>query len=167
MNLDSFFTVKNDRLGLLDEHEAVDFFKKLLWAEASRIGIEISNIHVPSAIHVPDGGVDAAVDDAQIAIASGIIKPGKTSYQIKSGWGFKPWQKLEIKRALFGKKDQINKTSAKVFAHVLIIVAPTFWSAPELTLLSLSVEMRACTLRNTLIYALIRMPSLMYGARIP
>ena len=105
MNLDSFFTVKNDRLGLLDEHEAVDFFKKLLWAEASRIGIEISNIHVPSAIHVPDGGVDAAVDDAQIAIASGIIKPGKTSYQIKSGWGFKPWQKLEIKRALFGKKD--------------------------------------------------------------
>ena len=105
MHLDSIFTVKNDRLGLLDEHEAVDFFKKLLWAEARRIGIEISNIHVPSAIHVSDGGVDAAVDDAQIAIASGLIKPGKTSYQIKSGGSFKPWQKSEIKRALFGKKD--------------------------------------------------------------
>ena len=105
MHLDSIFTVKNDRLNLLNEHTAVEFFKKLLWAEARRVGIDISNIHVSSAIHVSDGGVDAAVDDAQIATASGIIKPGKTGYQIKSGASFKPWQKSEIKRALFGKKD--------------------------------------------------------------
>ena len=105
MNLDSIFTVKNDRLGLLDEHEAVDFFRKLLWAEARRVGIETSKIHVSSAIHVADGGVDAAVDSAQIAIASGIIKLGNTSYQIKSGRGFKPWRKSEIKKALFGEKD--------------------------------------------------------------
>ena len=54
-------------LAYLMTHEAVDFFKKLLWAEARRVGIEISKIHVSSAIHATDGGVDAAVDDAHIA----------------------------------------------------------------------------------------------------
>ena len=77
MNLDSIFSVKNDRLGLLNEHTAVDFFKKLLWAEARILGIEISKIHVSSAIHISDGGVDASVDDAQTATSAGIIKPGK------------------------------------------------------------------------------------------
>lgn len=109
MNLDSIFSVKNDRLGLLNEHTAVDFFKKLLWAEARILGIEISKIHVSSAIHISDGGVDASVDDAQTATSAGIIKPGKTSYQIKSGASFKPWQKSDIKTTLFGTKTPDRK----------------------------------------------------------
>ena len=113
MNLDSIFTVKNDRLGLLDEPEAVDFFRKLLWAEARRVGIETSKIHVSSAIHVADGGVDAAVDSAQIAAASEIIKQGKTSYQIKSGKSYKPWQKAVIEETLFGTKTPNRENLGK------------------------------------------------------
>ena len=113
MNLDSIFTVRNDRLGLLNEHTAVDFFKKLLWAEARRVGIEISKIYVSSVIHATDGGVDAAVDDAHITTSSGIIKPGKTSYQIKSGKSFNPWQKAVIEETLFGTKTPDRKNLGK------------------------------------------------------
>ena len=62
-------------------------------------------------IHVPDGGVDATVDEVQIATGSGIIKPGKTSYQIKSGRSFSPWQKAEIRKELFGEGTPLNKQS--------------------------------------------------------
>ena len=104
MNFENIFTVRNDDLGRLDAHTAVDLFQRLLWAEARRIGIEISKINVSSRIHVPDGGVDATVDEVQITTGSGIIKPGKTSYQIKAGGAFKPWQESEIKKELFGTK---------------------------------------------------------------
>ena len=104
MNSNTIFTVRNKDLGRLDEHTAVDFFQRLLWAEARRIGIEISKINVSSRIHVPDGGVDATVDEVQIATGSGIIKPGRTSYQIKSGEDFSPWQNAEIRNTLFGEK---------------------------------------------------------------
>ena len=109
MNHNTIFTVKNDNLAGLDGHKAVDVFRRLLWAEARRIGVEISKIHVSSAIHVADGGIDAAVDDAQIDIGCGIIKPGKTSYQIKSG-KCKPWYPSFIKKALFRDEtpDQEN-----------------------------------------------------------
>ena len=103
MNIEKIFTVKNNDLEQLDEHTAVDFFRRLLWAEARRIGVEISKIHVSSAIHVADGGIDATVDDAQIDTGCGIIKPGKTSYQVKSG-EYKPWRPSFIKKALFGDK---------------------------------------------------------------
>ena len=106
MNSNTIFTVRNDDLGRLDERTAVDFFQKLLWAEARRIGIEISKINVSSRIHVSDGGVDATVDEVQIATGCGIIKPGKTSYQIKAGAAFKPWRKKSvIKKELFGAKE--------------------------------------------------------------
>ena len=104
MNSDTIFTVRNDDLGRLDERTAVDFFQRLLWAEARRIGIEISKINVSTRVNVPDGGVDATVDEAQIATGSGIIKPGKTSYQIKSGQSFSPWQESEIRKELFGDR---------------------------------------------------------------
>ena len=55
-------------------------------------------------VNVPDGGVDATVDEAQIATGSGIIKPGKTSYQIKSGQSFRPWRESEIQKELFGDR---------------------------------------------------------------
>ncbi len=109
MNIETIFTVKNEHLNQLDQNTAVEFFQKLLWAEARRLGVKISDITVSSWNTVPDGGVDASVDDAsvddaQIAGGSGIIKKGKTCYQIKSGSEFKPWQKSEIKKEFFGTK---------------------------------------------------------------
>ena len=108
MNRDTIFTVTKEDLALLNEHTAVDFFRELLWAEARRIGIEISKINVSSRIHVQDGGVDATVDEAQVETGCGIIKLGQTSYQIKSG-DFKPWQESKIKGELFGEGNEANE----------------------------------------------------------
>ena len=104
MNSDTIFTVRNEDLNRLDQNTAVEFFQKLLWAEARSLGIEISKINVSRWVNVPDGGVDAAVDDVHIETGNGIIKLGKTSYQIKSGASFEPWQKSVIKKELFGTK---------------------------------------------------------------
>ncbi len=106
MNNETIFTVKNEHLERLDQNTSVEFFQKLLWAEARRLGIEISDITVSSWNNVPDGGVDASVNtDIQITGGQGLIQQGKSSYQIKAGKTFKPWQKSVIKNELFGTKD--------------------------------------------------------------
>ena len=104
MNRETIFTVRNEDLTQLNQNTAVEFFQKLLWAEARRLGIEIRKINVFAWVNVPDGGVDATVDDVQIAAGLGIIKQGKTGYQIKSGASFKPWQQAVIEKELFGTK---------------------------------------------------------------
>lgn len=105
MDRDNIFTVTNEDLGRLDPAEAVQFFRELLWAEARRLGIGLSQIYVPSGINVPDGGVDATVNADLSAAGSDIIKPGKNCYQIKSGKAFKPWRESVIKEELFGSRD--------------------------------------------------------------
>ena len=109
MNIDTIFTVRNEHLNQLDQSTAVDFFRRLLWAEARSIGVEISKIHVSSWGNVADGGVDATVEDTQIADGYGIIEQGKTCYQVKSGSTFKPWEPAQIKNELFkGAPDRRN-----------------------------------------------------------
>jgi len=76
MDRDTIFTVRNEDLARLNQDTAVEFFQQLLWAEARRLGIEISKINVSRWINIPDGGVDATVDDVQIAIGQGIINAG-------------------------------------------------------------------------------------------
>ena len=109
MNNETIFTVKNEQLSQLDQKTSVEFFQKLLWAEARRLGVEISKISVSSWVNVPDGGVDANVDDAQITGGQGVIKQRTTCYQIKAGDTFKPWQKSAIKNELFGTKTPNKK----------------------------------------------------------
>lgn len=104
MSMETIFTVKNEHLNRLDQNTAVDFFRRLLWAEARRIGIGLSKIHVSIRVNVADGGVDATVENAQFEAGQGVIKPDKMSYQIKAGSSFKPWQKSVIKKELFGTK---------------------------------------------------------------
>lgn len=104
MNRDTIFAVRSEDLTRLNQNTAVEFFQQLLWAEARRLGIEISKINVSRWINVPDGGVDASVNDVRIATGLGIIKTGKTSYQIKAGASCKPWQKSVIKKELFDTK---------------------------------------------------------------
>ena len=104
MNQNTIFTVRNQDFTQFNQNTAVEFFQKLLWAEARRLGIEISKINVSSWVNVPDGGVDATVKDAQFEGGQGLIKLGETSYQIKAGQTFKPWQKSEIKKEFFGEK---------------------------------------------------------------
>ena len=100
MNRDTIFTVKNEHLSRLNADSAVEFFQKLLWAEARRSGIELSKINISRRVNVRDGGIDATVDEAQIESETGIIKSGKTSYQIKSGI-----TKPNIEDELFNRED--------------------------------------------------------------
>ncbi|HOP33507.1 MAG TPA: hypothetical protein PKU94_09025, partial [Candidatus Hydrothermia bacterium] len=106
--MDTIFTVKNDDLARLGPQEAVDIFRELLWAEARRIGIAVDKIRVSSWINVPDGGIDASVEENNTSAQSDIIKPGRTGYQIKTGESFKPWERAQIKKELFGNKDPIR-----------------------------------------------------------
>ncbi len=100
MNRDTIFTIKNEDLSRLNADSAVEFFQKLLWAEARRSGIELSKINISRRVNVRDGGIDANVNETQIESETGIIKSGKTSYQIKSGT-----RKPNIEDELFVKED--------------------------------------------------------------
>src|SRR5215207_2442252 len=68
----------------------VRFFRKLLWAETSRVGISRHLIDVPDCINVGDGGLDAFIDHAQ-PYSEDIIPAGNTGFQIKSS-DLKPQQ---------------------------------------------------------------------------
>lgn len=103
--METIFTVKNEDLERLTPQEAVDFFREMLWAEARRIGIGINKIHVSSWIYVPDGGIDALVEEGNALAQGGLIKAGPTGYQIKAGTSFKPWQESQIRSELFGRKS--------------------------------------------------------------
>ena len=100
MSIETIFTVKNEDLDRLNPDTAVEFFQKLLWAEARRLGIELSKINISLRVNVKDGGIDATVDESQVETGTGIIKTGKTSYQIKSGK-----TKPNIENELFGRED--------------------------------------------------------------
>jgi len=57
---------------------------------------------------VADGGIDAVVEDG-LPVPADLIKEGRTSYQIKASSSFKPWQRAEIKKELFGNKEPANE----------------------------------------------------------
>jgi hypothetical protein len=98
----NIFTIEKEDFLTLNPDEAIEFFHRLLWAEASRSGIELSKINISSEINVPDGGTDASVKDSKIK--DDLIKFGQTSYQIKASVTFKPTQKRVIQKELFGNK---------------------------------------------------------------
>lgn len=98
----NIFTIEKRDFSTLSPDEAIEFFQRLLWAEAGRNGIELSKINISSEINVPDGGIDASVKDSKIK--NDLIKFGRTSYQIKASVTFKPTQKNVIQKELFGNK---------------------------------------------------------------
>lgn len=139
MIFETIFTVTNDDLSRLDQQTAVDFFQKLLWAEARRIGVEVSKINISRRINVPDGGVDATVDDVQIAAENGIIKPGKTSYQIKAGKRFNPLQESAIKKELLNNqnlKEEIQSCLDACGTYILVCTGYDFNSREKKKILN-------------------------------
>jgi hypothetical protein len=107
----SLFSVANDHLSRLDAGEAVALITKLLWAEATRLGIPITSIQISADINTPDDGVDAKVFGHNVV--GDLIRAGHTAYQIKSGDSFKPQQEATIRKELFGEgspsKDHLKR----------------------------------------------------------
>ncbi|MDQ3750220.1 MAG: hypothetical protein M3367_14590 [Acidobacteriota bacterium] len=104
--MDSIYTVQKQNIENLGAEIAVEFFSKLLWAEANKIGLPLNKINITSRINVADGGVDASVKDS--SVESELIRKGETSYQIKTGDTFKPTQEAQIRKEFFGKSKQAN-----------------------------------------------------------
>jgi len=96
--------VRNEDLARLGSGEAVDLIRELFWAEARRVGLPIAQVNVSAAVNMPDGGIDASVSAAPPGLASSMLKPGRSSYQIKASAAFEPWNEADLKKELFGKK---------------------------------------------------------------
>ena len=54
------------------------------WAEARRLGIPINQVNISSWINMPDGSVDATVDETAGLAYSDLIKPRRVGYGIKA-----------------------------------------------------------------------------------
>ena len=101
----SILTVDEEYLRQLDSKNSVEFFRDLIWAEAHRFGIPLTNVTISLRTTVPDGGIDAEINAGDILLSSGgLFEKGKNSYQLKVGESFKPQNKEVMKKELFGKK---------------------------------------------------------------
>ncbi len=96
-------------LGQLAPDAAVDLFRELLWAEAFRLGIGPGAMSTPSVIYAPDGGIDAEVAGVPENSTGGLLYPGLTRYQVKTG-AFSASNQAEMK-ALFMSKDGLQLKS--------------------------------------------------------
>ena len=83
-NMISPFTLQISDLTKLGQDRAVDFFRRLLWAEATRVTIGRHLIDVPQCVNVGDGGLDAIIADAK-PLFDEVIPEATSGFQIKSG----------------------------------------------------------------------------------
>lgn len=97
------FEVAPEKIVGYDPKQGIDLIKRLLWAEAWRLGIPRHSVNISGDITVADGGIDAAVSTT--GIHESILVTGRTHYQIKTGASFRPWQQAQIKKELFGDQD--------------------------------------------------------------
>lgn len=86
------FEVVDADLRSLGPENAVLFFRELVWAAAADVGVPRSSVHVPTRIHVGDGGLDAKIEDADPA-REDFIPAGDSGYQVKSsGMSYSSWK---------------------------------------------------------------------------
>ncbi len=78
------FELKDQDLKELNAEKAVEFFRRLIWLEAERVGISSNLIDVPLDIYSSDGGIDAYIVNANPS-SEEVIPIGTTGFQIKSG----------------------------------------------------------------------------------
>ena len=97
------FEIESKLLEELNPEQSTIAFRDLLWAEAYRIGVPTTKIHITENITVADGGIDAAIESLPIKTDSILLK-GNSYFQIKSG-RVSPWQRSWVKNELFKGKD--------------------------------------------------------------
>ena len=100
LDMESVLDATRDDLDRLSDAEAVELFASLLWADSFARGIR-AEIEVPRNTDARDGGIDATVRAPVDTARTGVIGPGVTRYQIKSGRGFNPAAKDARRRLLF------------------------------------------------------------------
>jgi hypothetical protein len=119
------YDLKSDDLKNLDQTRAVFFFRKLLWAEASRVGIGRNLVDFPDCINVGDGGLDAVIKDAG-PLFDDVIPSGLSGYQIKSSNLYPGDCKRELHRNKDLKeplKAEIERLFGNDGAYILVLFA--------------------------------------------
>jgi len=102
-------------LGNIKAEQSVEIFRDLLWCHARKHGVPITKVHITTRIAVSDGGVDAKIDDDITGTPEELLVSAGTSYQLKTGGAFKPWQKSQIHKELFGaKKAEIENLGGEI-----------------------------------------------------
>ena len=111
------FEVTPDELSHLGPIKSVELARKMIFSDASVSGIPPSKINVPSQINDSDGGIDGEVIDVNEDSKHGLIKKGRTNYQIKSG-------KLNINEILLNKNGNLKNRIKTCFENngTLIII---------------------------------------------
>ena len=115
----SLFSLENDDLGRFNSEEATRLFQQLLWAEARRLNIPISKVHITTRINVPDGGIDASVEDPGFIHHDDLIKVGLTSYQIKASASQLIHQDSQVRKELFNDKENNRENLGAVVLNCL------------------------------------------------
>ena len=106
-----FYEAEPSHFSRLSTDEGARFLKRLLHAEATSLGIPISKVNMTLRLTVPDGGVDADIQDAEIS--GDLIFPGHTAYQVKSG-DFSPWQPAVARDELLSTDGSVKPAVKKV-----------------------------------------------------
>lgn len=103
--ISTYFRVSPSLLDDVNAEKSVEIFRDLLWCQARKNNYPITNVHISSRVSTNDGGVDASIEGNDISYDEFFVKPG-TSFQLKTGTSFKPWQKSHIHKELFGSRSR-------------------------------------------------------------
>lgn len=124
-------TLQPTDLTTLGQDRAVEFLRRLLWAEARRVELGRHLINVPSCINVGDGGIDAVIIDATHTIHE-FIPNGTTGFQVKAG-DLNPAKCKKELYTLKGKRKVVKPEIKKIldsggtYCLVLFTDIPTAW----------------------------------------
>jgi hypothetical protein len=125
MSIATPFSLQVSDLTNLGQDRAVEFLRRLLWAEATRVGIGRNLIEVPQCINVGDGGIDAFIKDAEPS-KDEMIPQGTSGFQIKSS-DLKPadcsnelHQKQDLNEPI---KEEIKRIFDADGTYVLVLFA--------------------------------------------
>lgn len=124
------FPISAHILNLLSAKKAVKLIRDLVYVDAAESKIPINKIDITSEINVPDGGIDGSVDAERDGVY-GIIKRGKTRYQIKSG----DFNYSRINSILFKDNNDELKDRIKscLDSDATLVIAFTGWDDPDRT----------------------------------
>jgi hypothetical protein len=89
------------------------FFRDLLFGEARRLLLPANRVSISLKTNVPDGGIDAPVEDALLAQNGDVIVDKDVFYQLKSGRNFEPWKASVVKEEILGKEDVSRENMAE------------------------------------------------------
>jgi len=100
--MSSIFEISNPELDRLasDFKRSTEFFRELLHAEATKLGVAYNKITISNNIDAPDDGLDATATVGDYIGNEGLIVSGYNGYQIKAGHTFSPTNN-ELKNEIY------------------------------------------------------------------